>query len=424
MLPLLLDHGADFKITDKHGNNALNIAVREHRIRTIQYLLIKKLFDINEKDTVNGETGLMAAMKGWDEQDAAVTALTLLLDKKADVNATNNDGDTALMVGAAFGNVVRLNVLISKAGDKIDFRARNNRGHNAAMKVSMLSSRHDSQCVQVLTLLRQHNVDLNVSEGNALLLRSALQGKTKTIEYLLSKKLTDVDIDVNINESKNNDDDASLQLSIGGKRMNMDGLKLLFSKAGNMIDYKNNDGQTAAMEVLLNAYDEHRSVLVLKLLRQYNGDLNRKDDEGNTLLLLAGRMANSMAIEYLLSEKLADVNETNDKGQTALMKVLMEYTYTSSQDFAKVEKTFDILLKQFNGDPNRTDKDGYTALMFGVRNSAEEFDKLKCFVSMCGDSIDYDIQVNGETALDMARREDNTDMLTWLEDLMQMDKIQ
>ena len=120
------------------------------------------------------------------------------------------------------------------------------------------------------------------------------------------------------------------------------------------------------MGALKNSHDEARSVELLQLLRQHNADFNCRDDYGYTLLLTAAFSANSMAIGYLLSKKLANISEINNRGETALMILMYSHGWNHLVEFTKVKKTLDILLNQFNCDPNITNNSGETALIVGV----------------------------------------------------------
>ena len=587
VLEILKNHGADFKITDKDGHNALNMATNELAYDTVNYLLDEKIFDINEKDKVNGETPLIIAMKKitlamamkkstlmkWlrrsnEDEDSftslhAITLVGSKIDKtrmlnmllnvnNIDVNVINNNGDTAFMVGAAQGNDEGLGILVSKAGDKIDFNVRNNNGENVAMCVAKamifddinandtktvemlkLLRQHnvdfkikdnygnsllslavmksksmvieyllnenlvdnvndadnngdnaamkvvhvddDPQALTILKLLRHHNADVNIREGNALLLRSMIRNNEKVIKYLLSEKLTDVN---DVSHHGN-----STELMIDTQETNIEILKLLLFKACDTIDYVNYRGEPACMEAIhcsrdearsvqvlklltqydcnLNARDnngntllltatctpnvlaveylldkklvsvnetnndnstaltlavknrhnQEKSVEILKLLKRYNADFNVRDDEGNTLLLCAAQEVNWMVIEYLLNEKLANVNEVNEYGETALMQVMSD---PKDLELKKVEKTFYVLFHAFNADPNITNDSGKTALMIGVNAYEARFGTVRCFISVCGNSIDYDIKCDGKSALDMARNREHNDIVRLL----------
>ena len=297
LLPILKDQGADFRIEDKKGHNPLNTAANMYHTKIMEYLLDENIFDINEKDSVTGDTSLMVAMNKnnylltWREQE---NMLSLLLNKNADVNATNKHGETALMLGIESCNLDGLKILLSKAGDIIDVNARDNRAENAAMKLVSVDNGFNS--VEIWKLLRENNVDVNVRTGNAILLQAMIRNNESTIEYLMSERLTEVSDDV----------DAST-LMISSKDMNIEVLKLLLRKVGDTIDYGKHlrkCGETAVMEALKNSRDETRAVDVLKLLRQHNADFEGQRMRlfsrapNGTLLVIAASMGYSRVTDY------------------------------------------------------------------------------------------------------------------------------
>ena len=74
---------------------------------------IKAGTDINEKDAMSGSTPLISAVT-FDKTDIAKA----LIDAKADLTITNNDGATALHVAAFFCRVEIVQLLIDAKADK------------------------------------------------------------------------------------------------------------------------------------------------------------------------------------------------------------------------------------------------------------------------------------------------------------------
>ncbi len=89
----LLDKKADLNSVNQDGDTALSIAVRNGEVEIVE-LLLSKGADINAKNPKDGTTPLMIAAFHGD----ADTARVLLSESKADINAKNYAGDSALKI--------------------------------------------------------------------------------------------------------------------------------------------------------------------------------------------------------------------------------------------------------------------------------------------------------------------------------------
>ena len=92
IVKMLLEKGADVNATDKYVYTALELASRNGHTEIVAMLLDNGA-DVNAKN-VYGYTALI-----WGSRNKHTEIVAMLLDKKygADVNATDDDGDTALM---------------------------------------------------------------------------------------------------------------------------------------------------------------------------------------------------------------------------------------------------------------------------------------------------------------------------------------
>ena len=86
---LLVSRGANIKVLNSDGQNALYPAIRSHRISIVTWLLDQGL-DINHRD-IGGRTPLFELASS-----PFVDMLDLLLDKGANVNLARDDGSTAI----------------------------------------------------------------------------------------------------------------------------------------------------------------------------------------------------------------------------------------------------------------------------------------------------------------------------------------
>lgn len=126
----LLDKGVDVNTRDMDGNTALDFAAGEGHLEVVKVLLDKGA-DVNVKGKMLGFTPLMTATRHGHEE-----IVKILLDKGADVNAisgavtfswTSFDGSssesgvrggwTALIIAAQEGNADIVKVLLQKGAD-------------------------------------------------------------------------------------------------------------------------------------------------------------------------------------------------------------------------------------------------------------------------------------------------------------------
>ena len=118
---ILLDHGANPNGTNaEDGINAedsmstklpLMLAIEMNNLSLVQKLLDKGA-NINQKDTATGETALHAATREGSRREAqTIDIINLLFARGADIHARNNEGNTALHIGAKYaipGSIINL----------------------------------------------------------------------------------------------------------------------------------------------------------------------------------------------------------------------------------------------------------------------------------------------------------------------------
>src|SRR5712692_7807039 len=107
---LLLDHGANVNARTIDGRTPVYQAASMANAVSVLRLLLDKGGDPNSK-TLIGMTPLIAASRG------NIEAMCLLIEKKADVNARNGAGGTALMAAAQTGRPQAVRLLLEKGAD-------------------------------------------------------------------------------------------------------------------------------------------------------------------------------------------------------------------------------------------------------------------------------------------------------------------
>ena len=200
--------------------------------------------------------------------DNSLAVAKLLIEMGAQVNNTNNDGRTALILGG----------------------------------------RH----IETVKLLLQNGAQINkkCNLGRHVLFTTFTDYKTPELANLLISSGAEVDvIDVR----------GETVLHLAAYANNLELVKLFIEKGAN-VNYQNKStGQTALLLVM-----DTNSVEVAKLLIESGAQVDIKDDEGQTALLLMANLAgNNVHADYhemikLLIKSGAQTQMTNGYGQTAM----------------------------------------------------------------------------------------------------------
>ena len=111
VLQAVIDLGADVNATNKHNETALILASHRGNADAMNVLLDTGV-DANTVD-VKGDTLLHKAI----HKDVKLETLQAIIDHGADVNATNKDGATALILACNIGQRIPVEVLLTAGAD-------------------------------------------------------------------------------------------------------------------------------------------------------------------------------------------------------------------------------------------------------------------------------------------------------------------
>lgn len=133
---VLIEHNADINVKNKTGQSVLMKAIiAGHKIKTwaersknIVNILVQEstAIDIDARQNDGGTALLLAASYGQED------VVKILIRSSADINAKNKYGDTALILAAYSGHQRAMETLILASCTDIDIDARNNFGHSAS----------------------------------------------------------------------------------------------------------------------------------------------------------------------------------------------------------------------------------------------------------------------------------------------------
>ncbi len=261
--------------------------------------------------------------------DEDISKINFYLKRKANVNETNQDRNTALIVAAYLGNTSICEYLIKK-GALVDYS--NKQGKNALM-IAYENNQH--KVVQVLAS-KGAKIDLETVSGTPYLYNSVSQNDAKMVKIMLDAGVS--------TEKVNEFGDTPLQCAI--RQNNVSIAEMLFDYGANIFDDKYNN-----YSVLMNACDVG-NVNVVKWLIKHDSKLEHKSIDGRTAIMIAAQLGHTDVVELLIKNG-ADIESKDYYGATALMKA------AQNGHFSVVE-----LLNEKGANINSTDDDGWTALHY------------------------------------------------------------
>ena len=267
------------------------------------------------------EASLLEACRIGNEK-----TVQFLLDLGVDVNHTNEEGDTGLIISSKNGHMHIIETLLV-AGANVDIQ--NNNGITALMK---------AKTKEVFLRLLETNADITIVtyKGSTPLHVSCFNGNYEVTETLISK------FKHNPNISR---PDGLTSLHAASQNGHHDTVQLLLT-AGASPNIQDDDGETALELASLYGYYN-----VTQLLLDNHADPNIATNDGWTPLHAASQEGHYKIVELML-QKGVDPNVTNNKnGITALIQASQNGHHDTVQ-----------LLLTEGASPNIKDDDGETAL--------------------------------------------------------------
>ncbi|XP_044739630.1 serine/threonine-protein phosphatase 6 regulatory ankyrin repeat subunit C-like [Chrysoperla carnea] len=335
IIELLLKHEADVNVKDRNDQTPLYVSIKNNRLEIIE-LLLKHNADVNVEDE-DRNTPLFYAIQnpnlkitkllldnGANVKDypellniavkrGCTEIVELLLQHNADVNATDENGYTAL-----------LSTLSDFYQDFCKLRPdRDSYVNNIKRKITKLLLNHGA------------NVDAETRGGWTALHFAVYNGYSQVVEVLL-----EYNANVNVREKKN----LETPLHMSARRKNVEICEMLLNK-GDDVDAGERNGLTALHIATLEGSNE-----IVKLLLERGAEVDSKTKYNITPLYLSAQRGQQEIIETLLKFG-ADINCRNMDGNRAL--------HIASQ-FGHVKVVTTLL--EYGCDINSRDIDGRTAL--------------------------------------------------------------
>ena len=312
------------------------------------------------------------------------------------INQQNQDGDTALIIAAKDGHENIVNRLLEVKD--IDVDQQNYEGDAAFMMAVQMG--HEN-IVNRLLEVKEIEVNQQNYEGYTALMMAVLEGHENIVNRLLEVK------EIDLTAQNYQDGDTALILAVTTP------VRLVYGE----------DGYTASMWASQNK--DHWDVygnITNRLLEVKEIEVNQQNQRGDTALIMAIERASIGSVEnfvaLLLANKDIEVNQQNQEGDTALMiAVGREY-----------ENVVNRLLKDKDIDVNQQNQNGDTALILAVpvqtepQSHGDEYraQKEKQTLSIINQLLEVkDIDVNvqdqdGNTALMVAAEDGQLNVVEML----------
>jgi ankyrin repeat protein len=330
VVKVLVSRGADVNAHDNNGYTAMRLAVAGEHYEIAQFLwdsvadkhkalmtaieqghseVIKFLI---EKGT-DADTNGVLLVKALKNQNSAIA--DLLLEKNANVNAQDEDGDSALMVAVSLGYPKTVRYLLAKGAD-VNHK---NRSNVTALMESVRSQflYFLNNRLEIVQALLDAGADISIKDGaygETALMMAVENGNFDIVNLLLAKG-------ADKREITNNYHIFSAAIGNGKLKEAID--------LGADINIRSENGYTALMDFAARGSDE-----IVDSLLAFGADVNVRDKDGLTPLMLAARYGyisiveepppppsyddNVKTIKALLAHG-AKIDAQDNSGKTALI---------------------------------------------------------------------------------------------------------
>ena len=346
IVELLLDKGADIDSIDVSQQTALMVASGMGHFGIVE-LLLKRGANVNATEN-DGYTALIYASSGEDGHPEIVK---LLLEKGADVNASENDGYTALIYASQNGHTEIVKMLLDTT--KINVRTTESR----QALINAIENDHHKIVSMLLgsgvnpykiTGNRSSPFDTARQQNKHETLRMIGQlVKSQDAKHQLINQVPEVKQKQKIPSLKTLThrqlpSDAISQINpykhhmlprgkLGGKRKSRRKTRLKYGGTK----------QTQLNNLLIwNA--SKGNLQMVKLVLEKKGDVNMKDEAGDTPLMIAAAYGHEDIVELLL-KKGANVNIKNNYGMSVLDAAVGYIMMTTQSSKFNNSKLFNLL---------------------------------------------------------------------------------
>ncbi len=291
------------------------------------------------------------------KEKASVPMIETLINNNANIVATDEDGNNALLLAAAYHPNSDVILSLMEFGLKTDFR--NNFGYDALTLAAYNNS------LPILQTILNHQINLNPrdNEGRTPLMAAAVRGNDMIMRFLINQGADFTAADHN----------GVTVLDYYNKRgylktlpFKQDSFATLSEKLKREYDFIAQNHLKYNTMLQQGIYGQNPDAAVAEAIA-HNADINKPDDNGCTTLVNAAAINAPTSVLTKLLNANADINAACRLGKNALMQIL-EAPETRFSAADKTEKARLLTERGINIDA--ADESGSTALLYAVRNNA------------------------------------------------------
>ncbi|WP_058473217.1 ankyrin repeat domain-containing protein [Legionella quateirensis] len=268
--------GADVNVTKINGSSPLCIACQTKEFKVAQFLVTNGATVNHTKN--NGATPLFLAVQAGD-----VDIVNLLLENKAQVNQQGDQGITPLLAACSEDNVTMVQVLLSHGADP------NLANRNGVTPLDFAFKYKNTELIKLL-ISNGACIDQHLINGFSPLINAIISGDYELINYLLNNRAN----------PDHQDQDGVTPIYWACMLGNDLAVRLLLEHKARSINCICETGHTPLLVSCLSEYTR-RNQNLFRLLLDSGGDINAKNDDGESCLEIALKSNNSAAIKVLLA---------------------------------------------------------------------------------------------------------------------------
>ncbi|XP_071085033.1 serine/threonine-protein phosphatase 6 regulatory ankyrin repeat subunit A-like [Haliotis cracherodii] len=332
---LLVKEGCNLSAMDYEGNNMLHSACSGGSVHIVRYLLQQKVADI-ESGGEDGMTPVMVASKNGHKE-----VFDLLRGKGCNLAVVDELDNSILHAACCSHSVYIVGYLLSNR--IIDIERRGEDGLTPVMVAAMKGQ------TEVFDELVRNRCDLSVVDdlGDNILHAACYSDNVSIVRDILSRKLVDIN---------SKDYDGNTPLMVAAQKGNKKVFDLLVSNECDEFDVSDSGGNILHAACLSND-----AVLVKEILLRGVADIESRDEDGATPVMLAAAQGHKEVFDLLVNQG-CNLNVRNSDNHNIL------HAACSSDNAQIVE---DILSRKIDHINSRT-SNGLTAVMVAAANGQKK----------------------------------------------------